>query len=217
MKRLITLSGPGGRAVLELGEEARLSVPAGRLYLADSRGSIRSPARPSPDIIGGFVTEGSRILMQGCLAGYTGPLARARAELVMMLAPNAPAAPAPAPPAPKAPEQHMPPGQGSAVLMDILQRAARLFPPEQPMTPARQQEGSTIVNPFPEAFPFSRWRRVEYPGTDSCYLEGEARKNGRDYLIHALPGDRRTTPPPGFSRFLRSRDGSGFWVRVRRK
>ena len=44
-------------------------------------------------------------------------------------------------------------------------------PPKE--EPADRNEDA--VNPFPEAFPFSRWKRISYPGTDRYYLEGEAR------------------------------------------
>lgn len=220
MKRLITLSGPGGRAVLELGATARLSVPVGKLHLADKRGCIHPADYPAADVIGGFVTENGRILMQGSLAGYSSVMAKARAELLMGLAPEEKApANIPAKRRAPAPSGQMPaqPRPGSAVLLEILQRASELFPPEQPQPEPQPENDSPVVNPFPEAFPFSRWKRVEYPGTDRCYLEGEARNRGVDYIIHALPGDRRATPPPGYSRFLRARDGSGFWVRIRRK
>ena len=209
MKRLINLSGPGGRAVLTLGEETKLSLQRGKLYLADKGGNVYPAERPPEEIAGALVAEGDRIIMQGCLAGYSGALKKAGAALMMSLARPKATRTDPAPPQP-------PPRPASAALLEILQKAAELFPPEPPRPAPPPEDDCAVVNPFPEAFPFSRWRRVEYPGTDRCYLEGEARHRGVDYLIHALPGDRRS-PPPGYTRFLRSRDGSGFWVRVRRK
>lgn len=227
MKRLITLSGPGGRAVLELGEEIKLSVPKGKLYLADKQGNIHPRENAPSDAVGAFLVDGGRILMQGSLAGYGGVMAKARVGLMMSIGgkdrphkTRPPSAEKPASKQTQQPQQSQaqtPPRQNSAALLEILQKAAELFPAEQPRPAVQPVQNDAVVNPFPEAFPFSRWRRVEYPGTDRCYLEGEARHRGVDYVIHALPGDRRHGGPPGYSRFLRARDGSGFWVRVRRK
>ena len=217
MKRLITLSGPGGRAILTLGEEIKLSVPAKELYLADRQGRVYPRASAPADAVGAFVLEGDRIIMQGCLAGQSGALAKARTALLMGL--SAKNRPVPPPKPPQAKPQQTQPMQKphSAALLEILQKAAELFPLEQPQTSPPPPQDDTVLNPFPQAFPFSRWRRVEYPGTDRCYLEGEARFKGTDYLIHALPADPGRSGPPGYTRFLRARDGSGFWVRVRRK
>lgn len=225
MKRLITLSGPGGRAILTLGEEIKLSVPAKELYLADRQGRVYPRASAPADAVGAFVLEGDRIIMQGCLAGQSGALAKARTGLLMGLSAKKPAPPEQPPQAqPRQPQPappQAPPGQplrpNSAALLEILQKAAELFPSEQPQPSPPPPQDDAVLNPFPQAFPFSRWRRVEYPGTDRCYLEGEARFKGTDYLIHALPADPGRSGPPGYTRFLRARDGSGFWVRVRRK
>ena len=222
MKRLITLSGPAGRAILTLGEEINLSVPYEKLYLADKQGRVYPQASAPMDAVGAFVLEGDSIMMQGCLAGYSAALSKARTSLLMGLShkkqPVSPPQSPPAQPPTQAQPTQAPPVQrpNSAALFEILQKAAELFPPEQPQPAPTPPRDDTVLNPFPQAFPFSRWRRVEYPGTDRCYLEGEARHKGIDYVIHALPGDRRS-PPPGYNRFLRARDGSGFWVRVRRK
>ncbi len=222
MKRLITLSGPAGRAILTLGEEINLSVPYEKLYLADKQGRVYPQASAPMDAVGAFVLEGDRIAMQGCLAGYSAALSKARTALLMGLShkkqpASPPQSPPVQPPTQAQPTQAQPIQRpNSAALLEILQKAAELFPPEQPQPAPTPPQNDTVLNPFPQAFPFSRWRRVEYPGTDRCYLEGEARHKGIDYLIHALPGDRRS-PPPGYNRFLRARDGSGFWVRVRKK
>ena len=225
MKRLITLYGPGSRAILSLGEEIKLSAPYKTLYLADKQGRVYPEASAPADTVGAFVLEGDRIIMQGCLAGHSAALARARTALLMSLSNKKQplahppqhqpkSAPASMPPTPAASGPTQRPN--SAALLEILQKAAELFPPEPPQSTPPPPQNDTVLNPFPQAFPFSRWRRVEYPGTDRCYLEGEARHKGVDYLIHALPGDL-SSPPPGYTRFLRARDGSGFWVRVRRK
>lgn len=219
MKRLITLSGPVGRAILSLGEEIKLSAPYDTLYLADRQGKIYPRESPPADPIGAFVLEGGRIILQGCLAGHSAALSRARTALLMGLSDKRPSSrqrQAVQPPQQKQPDPPPPRQSNSAALLEILQKAAELFPPEPPQPAPSPPQNDTVLNPFPQAFPFSRWRRVEYPGTDRCYLEGEARHRGVDYVIHALPGDRRPGPP-GYDRFLRARDGSGFWVRVRRK
>ena len=217
MKRLITLSGPGGRAILELGERPVVKGAKGTLYLADSAGNVFPEGEARGDIIGAFLLDESRLVMQGCFAGHSRAMAVARERLLMSVGEKQPRprpqTPLEKQPAPSAP----PPPPKSDALLQILQKAAELFPPEQAAPrPQPSPDNNAIVNPFPKAFPFSRWRRVEYPGTDSCYLEGEARCRGADYVIHALPGDRRP-PPQGYTRFLRARDGSGFWVRIRRK
>ena len=222
MKRLITLSGPAGRAILTLGEEIKLSVPYQTLYLADRQGRVYPQASAPMDTVGAFVLEGDRIILQGCLAGHSAALSKARTALLMGLShkkqpASPPQWPPVQPPTQAQPTQAQPIQRpNSAALLEILQKAAELFPLEQPQPAPTPPPNDTVLNPFPQAFPFSRWRRVEYPGTDRCYLEGEARHKGVDYVIHALPGDRRS-PPPGYTRFLRARDGSGFWVRVRRK
>lgn len=222
MKRLITLSGPAGRAVLELGEQAKLSTQRGKLYLADKQGNIHSGETACDDVVGAFVVEENRIIMQGSLAGHSAVMAKAGSALMMGLgAKSQPPKPrrqtAEPRQTPKDAPPQPPPRPGSAALLEILQKAAELFPAEPPRPAPQPERNDAVVNPFPEAFPFSRWRRVEYPGTDRCYLEGEARHRGVDYVIHALPGDRRHTGPAGYDRFLRARDGSGFWVRVRRR
>ena len=121
---------------------------------------------------------------------------------------------------PQQPRQRPPQSQA---LLEILQKAAELFPQDMGRQSAPPKEepadrNEDAVNPFPEAFPFSRWKRISYPGTDRYYLEGEARMQGATYRIHALPGEYRPgRRPKGFDRFLRARDGSGYWVRVRRE
>lgn len=216
MKRLITLSGPGGRAFLTLGEEIQLSVPCKELYLIDRQGKVYPRESAPNDVVGAFVPDGDRIAMQGCLAGHSAALGKARTALLMGLSAQKPI---PAPRHPEQPPQDQPKQPlrpNSAALLEILQKAAELFPAEQPQPLPPPPQDDAVLNPFPQAFPFSRWRRVEYPGTDRCYLEGESRHKGVDYLIHALPAEGRSGPP-GYTRFLRARDGSGFWVRVRRK
>ncbi len=120
----------------------------------------------------------------------------------------------------------------SSILNDILKRADILFhTPVQPSKtginkrdiprPAASsgiREEIHVYNPFPDAFPRSVWKRVVYPGTSRYYLEGEVVKDGARYLIHALPGEYGAAMQRGngFSRFMRSADGTGYWLRIRR-
>ncbi len=120
----------------------------------------------------------------------------------------------------------------SPVLNDILKRADILF--RAPVQPAKAginkmdvprraassgvREEIPVYNPFPDAFPRSVWKRVVYPGTSRYYLEGEVVKDGARYLVHALPGEYGAAMQRGngFSRFMRSADGTGYWLRIRR-
>ena len=60
-------------------------------------------------------------------------------------------------------------------------------PPKE--EPADRNEDA--VNPFPEAFPFSRWKRISYPGTDRYYLEGEGPYAG-SYIPYTRPAGEST-------------------------
>lgn len=108
--------------------------------------------------------------------------------------------------------------QQSPVLLDILQRAQALFAPQEGQAaPARPQAPAPtpISNPFPRAFPQSVWKRVEYPGRPGHYLVGEGMGRGGAYTVYALPGAYApVSRQPGFGRFLRAADGSGYWVRI---
>ncbi len=124
------------------------------------------------------------------------------------------------------------PSGESSVLNDILKRADILF--HTPVQPAKAgiikrdiprpaassgiREEIHVYNPFPDAFPRSVWKRVVYPGTSRYYLEGEVVKDGARYLVHALPGEYGAAMQRGngFSRFMRSADGTGYWLRIRR-
>jgi len=234
MKKLIALSGPAGRAKLELWEEegvtrARLTpaVP-GELWLAGGDGRLfrpdgagRCPFEPA----GALLLQEGRIRLHGGFAGRSALLERARQALLLRPGGEGVAAPAPAPaPSPAHAEQTTPPQPApkpqSAALMEILSKAQELFSPLQqaPAPEPPHQRGQPALNPFPEAFPLSRWRRIPYPGTDSYYLEGELYRNRTAYIIHALPGEYRPgSKPRGFSRYLRGRDGSGYWVKIERQ
>lgn len=120
----------------------------------------------------------------------------------------------------------------SPVLNEILKRADILF--HTPVQPAKAgnnkrdiprrvaasgvREEVPVYNPFPDAFPRSVWKRVLYPGTSRYYLEGEVVKDGARYMVHALPGEYGAAMQRGngFSRFMRSADGTGYWLRIRR-
>lgn len=106
----------------------------------------------------------------------------------------------------------------SEALRDILKMAAELFSPIEGKDTALKDV--PVFNPFPEAFPRSSWKRISYPGTNRFYLEGEAMKDGMKLLIHALPGEYSPIHPmrnSGFKKFLRASDGSGYWLKIRRK
>ena len=109
--------------------------------------------------------------------------------------------------------------QQSPVLLDILQRAQALFAaPESQPAPAPQPQPPAPVpvsNPFPRAFPQSVWKRVEYPGRPGHYLVGEGMGRNGAYTVYALPGVYApVSRQPGFCRFLRAADGSGYWIRI---
>lgn len=108
--------------------------------------------------------------------------------------------------------------QQSPALLDILQRAQALFAPQESQAaPASSQTPAPkpISNPFPRAFPQSAWKRVEYPGRPGHYLVGEGMGRGGAYTVYALPGAYSpVSRQPGFGRFLRAADGSGYWIRI---
>lgn len=109
--------------------------------------------------------------------------------------------------------------QQSPALLDILQRAQALFAPQEPQerqpAPSQTPAPKPISNPFPRAFPQSAWKRVEYPGRPGHYLVGEGMGRGGAYTVYALPGAYSpVSRQPGFGRFLRAADGSGYWIRI---
>ena len=181
-----------------------------------------------------MAVKNGTVLLTGGFAGRKELMERAKAE-IMLRSPEKPRCDKERPEEkPSAPERQICGGQSqpqrprqrppqSQALLEILQKAAELFPQDMGRQSAPPKEepadrNEDAVNPFPEAFPFSRWKRISYPGTDRYYLEGEARMQGATYRIHALPGEYRPgRRPKGFDRFLRARDGGGYWVRVRRE
>ncbi len=120
----------------------------------------------------------------------------------------------------RAPQEEKP---NSRALEEILKKADVLFRPldEQLKADAHKPAPENAVyNPFPDAFPAARWKKVNYPGTSRFYWEGEMEQNGSRMLLHALPGEYAPVPPMrrrGFTRFLRAADGNGYWVRMQRK
>jgi len=113
--------------------------------------------------------------------------------------------------------------QGARALDEILKKADELFRPldEQFKDEANEPPPENAVyNPFPDAFPASHWKKVNYPGTSRFYLEGEMEKNGMKFTLHALPGEYSPVAPMrrrGFTHFYRATDGSGYWVRVQKR
>lgn len=73
------------------------------------------------------------------------------------------------------------------------------------------------IDLFPQAFPGARWRYVTGRGVLPHY-EGMWREPGGGAVkILAVPGRAAPRPPRtlwGFTRFMRGRDGAGYWVRL---
>ena len=113
--------------------------------------------------------------------------------------------------------------ENSRALDEILKKADELFRPLDVQLAANNPQlaaENTVYNPFPDAFPASRWKKVNYPGTNRFYLEGEMEQNGIRMVLHALPGEYAPVPPMrrrGFTRFFRAMDGNGYWVRVQKR
>ena len=73
------------------------------------------------------------------------------------------------------------------------------------------------IDLFREAFPGARWRYVD--GADILpHYEGTWRQpNGGTVHILAVRGRAAPRPPRalwGFTRYLRDRDGTGYWLRI---
>ena len=237
MRRLMVMTGAAGKALLEIntdgaGAAVKYGGP-GELWLFDGEGnSARGPRAPFIPV-GAMAVKNGTVLLSGGFGGRKELMERSRAE-ALLRSQEKPrqrgGREEPSEPGERRgggrtlPGQPIQRAQQSRALLEILQKAAELFPADMgggQGAPQRADEAygnEDAVNPFPEAFPFSRWKRVAYPGTDRYYLEGEARMQGATYRIHALPGEYRPGKrPKGFDRFLRARDGGGYWVRVRRE
>ncbi len=106
---------------------------------------------------------------------------------------------------------------GSAALMDILKKAQSLFGPLKQAQSAPPSEAPPPFCPFPNAFAGAVWKKVPYPGSSRCYLEGTLQNAEGRFILHAIAGEYAPVPPvPGFNRFLRSADGHGYWLRMRK-
>lgn len=71
---------------------------------------------------------------------------------------------------------------------------------------------------FPLDFPGVVFRRVCWPGSCRYYLEGRGMWEGKRAVFYALPGEACPAAPferRGFHRFLRDKNGSGYWVKIR--
>ena len=78
-------------------------------------------------------------------------------------------------------------------------------------------DASDGIDLFSQAFPGARWRYVD--GTDMLpHYEGTWKQpNGPTLHILAVRGHAAPRPPRsllGFTRFLRDRDGTGYWLRL---
>lgn len=140
-----------------------------------------------------------------------------------------PEAPEPEPPRPPPEEASVrrAPQPYPTVLAEILQRAHALFAPlaasnaqsedaaAPEATPAPPPEPRFC--PFTDFYPDADWKKVPYPGAQRCYLEGIAQTECGRLLLHGIPGEYSPLPPvPGFKRFLRDRNGCGYWIRIRK-
>lgn len=113
----------------------------------------------------------------------------------------------------------------SEAMKNILKKAEELFSPlredKEKQAEEKAVDENALFNPFPDAFPRSVWKKVAYPGTNRYYLEGRAIKDGMRLIIHALPGEYSPVNPMmsrnGFKKFMRSSDGSGYWLKIRRQ
>lgn len=238
MKKLIPVQGKGIKGVVEISDGGIVVKPdtGGQLWLYDGglvpsgewkggspTGAIIINQEGSPLMWGGIGRgeRAERILAEAVMRSGREERVRQKQEPPLESkageAQDKPKEERKAPPANNNESRgvSMPPNPGAA-LLEILKKAEELFPP-QTTTQRENRDDSAIINPFPEAFPLSRWHRREYPGTNSCYLEGEWLRGGVTYRIYAIPGEQRGRRHRGFSRFLRSRDGSGYWVKVQRK
>lgn len=81
----------------------------------------------------------------------------------------------------------------------------------------RSDSGDAGLDLFLQEFPGARWRYIE--GTDVlAHYEGTWRRpNGQTVHILAVRGRAAPRPPRallGFTRYLRDRDGTGYWLRL---
>ena len=239
-KALLRLAGQENRLTWVLSPPA----PAGTLYLVGPGGQVLSASLDADGQGEGdasffpaaaLVYDGQAFLLAGGFAGRAALLEGAKVS-VRLLAGAAPrpaqtagspreeeapgdtfCPPRPAPPPEAAPPQESPRNQSDA-LVEILQKAQELFHTEPASAPSSQSGPETIPNPFPRTFPQSRWQRVAYPGAAGHYLTGEGTNRGGSYFVYALPGEYApVSSRPGFDRFVRAADGSGYWVRIVRK
>ena len=194
MKRLMVMTGRAGKALLEInGDRSGAAVKyggPGELWLFDGEGnSVRGGSAPFLPA-GAIAAENGEVLLTGGFAGKKELMERAKAEIMLRSpVPEKPRCDKERPEEkPSAPERQICGGQSqpqrprqrppqSQALLEILQKAAELFPQDMGRQSAPPKEepadrNEDAVNPFPEAFPFSRWKRISYPGTDSIISRG---------------------------------------------
>lgn len=71
---------------------------------------------------------------------------------------------------------------------------------------------------FPVDFPGVPFRCVCWPDSRRYYLEGQGTWEGKRAVFYAVPGEPCSAAhfkSRGFSRFLRDKNGSGYWVKIR--
>ena len=188
MKRLMVMTGRAGKALLEInGDRSGAAVKyggPGELWLFDGEGNSCRGGRPPFIPVGAMAVKNGTVLLTGGFAGRKELMERAKAEIMLRSpVPEKPRCDKERPAEkPSAPERQICGGQSqpqqprqrppqSQVLLEILQKATELFPQDMGRQSAPPKEepadrNEDAVNPFPEAFPFSRWKRISYPGTD---------------------------------------------------
>ena len=204
MRRLMVMTGAAGKALLEIntdgaGAAVKYGGP-GELWLFDGEGnSARGPRAPFIPV-GAMAVKNGTVLLSGGFGGRKELMERSSAEALLRSQEKPrqrggreePSEPGerrgggrtlPGQPIQRAPQ--------SRALLEILQKAAELFPADMgggQGAPQRADEAygnEDAVNPFPEAFPFSRWKRV-------AYLGGGPDAGG--HIPHTRPAGR---VPPG--------------------
>ena len=103
----------------------------------------------------------------------------------------------------------------------LLRRAdafyAQFDPPDgTSMVRKEDMQANSGIDLFPQQFPGARWRYVD--GADVLpHYEGTWRSENGAVRILAVRGRAAPRPPralPGFTRYLRDRDGFGYWVKI---
>ena len=100
----------------------------------------------------------------------------------------------------------------------LLERADAFYAQfENDMVQKEDTEVNGGIDLFPQQFPGARWRYVSGAGVTAHYEGTWRSERGETLRILAVRGRAAPRPPrtlPGFTRYLRDRDGFGYWVRI---